>query len=90
MIHGSPLADAAAAVTPSDTVNDPNSGPGGMFVGYVVSGPVGGGIVKITDAAGNNTAMWGMPGIPVYVRFTRVWTTTTTATGIVGLIAAGA
>jgi hypothetical protein len=77
--------DDAVAVTASDSVNDPNGGSSG-FAGLYVGGA---GDIKVTTSAGTAVVLKAVPvGTFVRLRCMRVWSTGTTATNVVGLVAA--
>jgi hypothetical protein len=72
-------ADGAVAVTKSDATNDP-SGP---FVGFYVGGS---GDVKVTTLRGQNITLPAVQGgMVIHLAILRVWNSTTSATGIIGL-----
>jgi hypothetical protein len=70
-----------AAVTPSDSVNDPAGG----FAALEATTQAG--LAKVTCVDGTTCTIYLALGIPVYLGVVRVWSGTTTATGIVGFYA---
>lgn len=69
------------AVTPSDATND----PAGPFAGFFVGGA---GAVKVHTVRGRDVVLTGCLAGTVYeVAITRVWSTGTTATNVLGLVA---
>jgi hypothetical protein len=69
------------AVTPSDTVNDPNGPFAGLHIG-------GSGTVRIINGRGRDVTIVGCQAGTIYpYPVVRVFTTTTTATSILGLSA---
>jgi hypothetical protein len=73
-------------VTQSDSVQDPALGTGEVFRGLIIGGA---GIVKLTMETGQTrTLASGVLAVGVIhaMRFTRIWTTTTTATNMFGVI----
>lgn len=72
--------DGGAAVTQSDTTAD----PAGPFAGFIVQVA---GLVKLTTVRGQTITVSAAVGIPVPIAVSRIWTSTTTATGISGLTA---
>lgn len=76
--------DDAFAVAASDTVNDPNGGSYGFAAFYVgVTGDV-----KVTTSNGNAVVFKAVPaGATIRLRIQRVWSTGTTATNVLGLVA---
>lgn len=74
--------DTGIAVTASDTANDP-SGP---FVGFYVGSVSGGTTVKVTTVRGDTLTLAGVQAGLVYpIGIRRVWSSTTTASSIIGL-----
>jgi hypothetical protein len=69
-----------AAVTQSDSAADPN-GP------FAALSATGAGNAKVTCVDGSTITIAIAVGIPFPIEVTRVWSTGTAATGIVGLIA---
>ena len=67
----------AYAVTPSDTTADPN----GPFTELVVGGA---GAVKLTTVGGSTVVITAVAGQRIQLQVSRVWSTGTLATGIVG------
>ena len=75
-------ADDLVAVTKSDATAD----PGGPFRGILVGVA---GVVKLTTNAGTTVTLGSgvlAAGVIHPIRFTRVWSTTTTATDIYGIV----
>ncbi len=73
--------DDAIAVTASDTVDD----PAGPFAGFY-SGA--GGTIKVTTIKGTAATLVNVPaGIVVTLAIRRVWSGTTTATSVLGMVA---
>ena len=76
--------ESAIAVTASDTTDDPN----GPFAGLYVGGQTGAQTLKVTTLRGT-TVTFASPAlgtvIPIAVR--RVWSTGTTVTNVLGLLA---
>jgi hypothetical protein len=73
--------DDAIPVTPSDTTDDPN----GPFAGFY-SGS--GGTVRVLTARKTDRTLVGVPaGVIVPIAIRRVFSSTTTATGVLGTIA---
>jgi hypothetical protein len=70
--------DGGIAVTASDTTAD----PAGPFAGVAVQVA---GLVKLTTIRGQTITVSAAAGIPLHIATQRVWTSTTTATGITGL-----
>jgi hypothetical protein len=71
--------DGAAAVSPSDTVNDP-AGP------YAAFHTGSGGTIRVLTIAAEDTTLVSIPAGVIYpLAIKRVFSSTTTATGIVGL-----
>jgi hypothetical protein len=71
--------DDGVAVTPSDTVADPN----GPFAAFATGT---GGNIKVQTAKGNALVLSSCAaGIIMPMLITRVWSTGTAATGVVGL-----
>lgn len=69
----------AFALAQSDTVADINGPFDAIFTGS-------GGNIKITNMAGQSVVLAGAaPGVVLPVNATRVWSTGTVATGVVGL-----
>jgi hypothetical protein len=73
--------DDAIAITASDSVDDP-SGPFAAFHTGT------GGTIKVTTIKGNSVALTNLPaGIVYTLAIKRVWSSTTTATGVFGMVA---
>jgi hypothetical protein len=74
-IHGS-VPSGAVTITPSDSVNNLNLL--GLYVGTT-------GSVKVTTAGGDTVTFVGVPaGKDILLNVTRVWSTGTTASNILG------
>jgi hypothetical protein len=74
-IHGS-VPSGAVTITPSDSVNNLNLL--GLYVGTT-------GSVKVTTANGDTVTFVGVPaGKDILLNVTRVWSTGTTASNILG------
>jgi hypothetical protein len=74
----------ALAVTLSDTTADPALG-GGQFAGFYVGGS---GTVKFQSVRGTTVTLVGAQAGTIYpFACTRIWSTGTTATSILGLVA---
>ena len=71
----------ARAVSQSDTVSDTN----GPFV--ALQATTAAGLVKITTAIGDVATIYLPLGVPINMNVIQVWTSVTTATGIVGFVA---
>lgn len=65
------------------TLSDSTADPAGAFCGFRVDV---GGIVKFTDLDGDPVTVTVLAGIDYPYPCTRIWSTTTTATGISGLV----
>lgn len=77
---GHPLCVRLAAVTQSDSTAD----PAGTFCGFVCNGA---GIVKYTGIDGGDPITFtALAGVLYPIPLKNVWSTTTTATGIFGLV----
>jgi hypothetical protein len=73
--------ESGVAVTQSDTAAD----PAGPFCAFFTGA---GGTVKYTDMRGKTVVLTGVAaGVIFPVAFTRIWTSVTTATGLVGFLA---
>jgi hypothetical protein len=73
--------DDAIAVTASDSVND----PAGPFAGFYTGS---GGTIKVTTIKGTTATFTNtQAGVIMTVPILRVWTTTTAATGVLGMVA---
>jgi hypothetical protein len=73
---------SGAAVTPSDSVAD----PAGPFIGFYTGVPGSSPSIKVQTIAGDSV-VFASPaaGIVIPLAITRVWSTGTTNTGIIGL-----
>jgi len=73
--------DDAIAVTASDATND----PAGPFAGFYTGS---GGTIKVTTIRGTTTTFTNVQsGVAMTVPILRVWSSVTTATGVLGLVA---
>lgn len=70
--------DSAVAVTQSDTNKDPN-GPFSALQATTAAG-----LAKVTTLRGETTTVYLQLGNPLTLAVTRVWSSVTAATGIVG------
>lgn len=72
-----------AAVTPSDTTKDPN----GPFEAFEATGASG--LAKVTCLDGSTMTVYLVLGFPKKLAISRVWSSVTAATNIVGYKATG-
>jgi hypothetical protein len=73
--------DGGAAVTASDTTADPAGPFAGIFTGA-------GGTIKLTTVKGQTLTFVSLPaGVILPVATQRVWSSTTNATSVLGLVA---
>ena len=73
--------DDAIAVTASDSTAD----PAGPFAGFYTGS---GGTIKVTTIKGTTTTFTNtQAGVVMTVPISRVWTTTTTASNVLGMVA---
>jgi hypothetical protein len=73
--------EGGAAITASDTLADPAGPFAGVFTGA-------GGTIKLTNVRGQTLTFTNLPaGIILPVATQRVWSSTTTATNVLGLTA---
>jgi hypothetical protein len=73
--------DSGAAITASDTTADPAGPFAGIFTGS-------GGTIKLTTIRGQTLTFVSLPaGVILPVATQRVWSTTTAATSVLGMLA---
>ena len=77
-VHGLQSADDAFAVTPNDG--------GHISIESRAIVVTGGGNVQVTMKSGTTLVIPVAEGVPIPIRVTRIWSTNTTATGIVVLV----
>lgn len=76
---GHPICVRLVAVTQHDS----NADPAGTFCGFTCSVS---GVVKYTDIEGNAITFTALAGVLYPIPLKNVWSATTTATGIFGLV----